>query len=73
MGIAAGEVGTSNGSASHRSLTAGRVGMKQHCAATAPALPALRVVCGNEKYGAGGFVRHGFFVGAHDPHTTAVA
>ncbi|HUX89898.1 MAG TPA: hypothetical protein VMV48_04325 [Gallionellaceae bacterium] len=33
----------------------------------------LRVVRGNEKAGAGGFVRHGFFVDAHDPRTAAVA
>jgi len=43
-------------------------------AAQRPSLTlTLRVVCGNEKAGAGGFVRHGFFVVAHDPHTAAVA
>jgi len=60
-------------SATPRSLTGWVGGDNQtERAATKPDFDS-RVVCGNEKAGAGGFVRHGFFVDAHDPHTAAVA
>ena len=73
MGSVAGERERSKRSATPRSLTGWVGGDNQtERAATKPDFDS-RVVCGNEKAGAGGFVRHGFFVDAHDPHTAAVA
>jgi len=48
-----------------------RAGIKRQDAQR-PSL-TLRVVCGNEKAGAGVLSGMVFFVDAHDPHTAAVA